>query len=102
MRRKKRTLTIVSLLLVTFSLMLGNSVSGGQPEYEAAARLAHDRCFIGRALAPEVNYEVGSVQVREAAPLAIASDEARAHGEHADREVVGPRSPDARTARAST
>jgi len=36
MRRKKRTLTIVSLLLVTFSLMLGNSVSGGQPEYEAA------------------------------------------------------------------
>lgn len=32
-------------------------------EYEAAAELAHDRCFIGRTLAPEVSYEVGPVQV---------------------------------------
>ena len=72
-----------------------------QPEYEAAARLAHDRCFIGRALAPEVSYEVGSVQVREAAPLAMTSVEARAHGERADRVVVGPRSSNARKARAS-
>jgi peroxiredoxin-like protein len=33
-------------------------------EYEKAAGIAHDRCFIGHALAPEVAYEVGSVQVR--------------------------------------
>jgi len=73
-----------------------------QPEYEAAARLAHDRCFIGHALAPKVSYEVGSAQVREAAPLATASDEARPLRERADREVMGMSSPDARTARAST
>jgi peroxiredoxin-like protein len=35
-----------------------------QPEYEAAAVLAHDRCLIGQTLAPEVTYEVGSVYVR--------------------------------------
>ena len=34
-------------------------------EYEDAANLAHDRCFIGATLAPEVAYEVGSVQIRE-------------------------------------
>ena len=26
-------------------------------EYETAAEIAHERCFIGRALAPEVAYE---------------------------------------------
>ena len=34
-------------------------------EYEDAANLARDRCFIGATLAPEVAYEVGSVQIRE-------------------------------------
>jgi hypothetical protein len=41
---------------------------GGEParqsEYEAAAVLAHDRCFIGRSLARDVAYEVDSVAVR--------------------------------------
>jgi peroxiredoxin-like protein len=41
-----------------------------QSEYEEAAGIAHDRCFIGHALAPEVVYEVGSVDVRENATLA--------------------------------
>ena len=41
-----------------------------QPEYEEAAGIAHDRCFIGHALAPEVIYEVGSVNVRESPELA--------------------------------
>ncbi len=44
------------------------TILGGDPlrqaEYEAAAVLAHDRCLIGHTLAPEVTYEVGSVQVR--------------------------------------
>jgi peroxiredoxin-like protein len=34
-------------------------------EYEKAAGIAHDRCFIGHALAPEVVYKVDSVQLRE-------------------------------------
>jgi peroxiredoxin-like protein len=34
------------------------------PEYEAATTIAHDRCFIGRALAPDVAYEVGPVKVQ--------------------------------------
>jgi hypothetical protein len=44
------------------------TVSGGdvgrRPEYNAAAALAHDRCFIGHTLAPEVAYEVGSVHMQ--------------------------------------
>jgi peroxiredoxin-like protein len=35
-----------------------------QPEYEAAAVLAHDRCLIGQTLGPEVTYEVNFVRVR--------------------------------------
>jgi peroxiredoxin-like protein len=50
--------------------ILGGDAERG-PEYEAAATIAHDRCFIGRALAPEVVYEVGSVRVREDAALAV-------------------------------
>jgi peroxiredoxin-like protein len=42
------------------------------PEYEAAAAIAHDRCFIGRALAPEVAYEVGSVKVQADPALELA------------------------------
>lgn len=44
-----------------------------QDEYEAAAELAHDRCFIGRTLAPELDYEVGSVQVRDPSPRESAT-----------------------------
>jgi peroxiredoxin-like protein len=43
--------------------------AGRHQEYEAAAQTAHDRCFIGRTLKPEVAYEVGSVRVREDAAL---------------------------------
>jgi organic hydroperoxide reductase OsmC/OhrA len=54
-------------------VVVSPTVLGGdlarQPEYEAAAEVAHDRCFIGRALAPEVSYEVGTVQVGEAEVL---------------------------------
>jgi peroxiredoxin-like protein len=42
------------------------------PEYEAAATIARDRCFIGRALAPEVAYEVGSVKVQTDPALELA------------------------------
>lgn len=62
-------------------------------EYEAAALVAHDRCFIGRALAPEVAYEVGSVQMREDAPLAPAADQAlhlSAHGRPVSEDAEGP------------
>jgi peroxiredoxin-like protein len=45
-------------------------------EYETAASVAHERCFIGRALAPEVAYEVGSVQMREDAPRGPAPERA--------------------------
>ena len=49
-------------------IVVSPTVFGGdiarQSEYKAAAALAHDRCFIGHTLAPEVAYEVGSVQVR--------------------------------------
>lgn len=50
------------------------TILGGDPArqraYEAAADVAHDRCFIGHTLAPEVNYEVGPVQVRHGAACA--------------------------------
>lgn len=89
--------------IVVSPTILGGDLAR-QPEYEAAARLAHDRCFIGRALAPEVSYGVGSVEVREAAALAMTSNEVRPLREHADAtgEGVGPSSPDERAARAST
>jgi osmotically inducible protein OsmC len=35
-------------------------------EYEDAANLAHERCFIGNTLAPGMAYVVGSVQIRDA------------------------------------
>lgn len=34
-------------------------------EYERAAMEAHDRCFIGHTLSPEVSYEVGSVRLSQ-------------------------------------
>jgi osmotically inducible protein OsmC len=49
------------------------TIMGGDPErhaeYEAAAQRAHDRCFIGHTLSPDVFYEVGSVRVRADAAL---------------------------------
>jgi peroxiredoxin-like protein len=54
-------------------IVVNPTVLGGDaerhPEYQAAAERAHDRCFIGRTLSPDVSYEVGSVQVRESAAL---------------------------------
>jgi peroxiredoxin-like protein len=41
-------------------------------EYEAAATTAHDRCFIGHALAPDVAYEVGSVRVQSGPAVDLA------------------------------
>jgi peroxiredoxin-like protein len=62
-------------------VLVSPTILGGdltrQPEYEAAADLARDRCFIGHALAPELSYEVGSVRVRDAVALGMASDGAR-------------------------
>lgn len=54
--------------IVVSPTILGGDVER-DPEYEAAAAIAHDRCFIGHTLAPEVIYEVGSVRVREDAAL---------------------------------
>jgi peroxiredoxin-like protein len=57
-------------------IVVSPTVAGGdvarQTEYEAAAAAAHERCFIGRSLAPEVAYEVGSVRVRDGAPATAA------------------------------
>jgi peroxiredoxin-like protein len=54
--------------IVVSPTVLGGDVARHQ-EYETAAGIAHDRCFIGHTLAPEVIYEVGSVRVREDAAL---------------------------------
>jgi peroxiredoxin-like protein len=89
-------------IVVTPTILGGDHTR--QREYEAAARGAHDRCFIGRTLAPEVRYEVGAIEVREAPVLGMTSDESRPPREHAEatREEAGPRSPDERTAGAAT
>ena len=62
-----------------------------QPEYKAAASLAHDRCFIGRTLAPEVVYEVGSVHVRGDLALAPTPDQPLAGSEDAGERPSGSR-----------
>jgi peroxiredoxin-like protein len=53
-------------------IVVSPTVVGGdfarQGEYEAAAAVAHERCFIGHSLAPEVAYEVGAVRVQDSAP----------------------------------
>jgi peroxiredoxin-like protein len=55
------------------SIVVNPTILGGDVErhleYETAANVAHRRCFIGRTLASEVSYEVGSVRVREDAAL---------------------------------
>lgn len=50
--------------IVVTPTVIGGDIAR-RPEYEAATALAHDRCFIGHTLAPEVAYEVGPVHVRE-------------------------------------
>ena len=54
-------------------IVVSPTIMGGDAErhaeYETAAEIAHERCFIGRTLAPEVAYEVGPVNVREDAAL---------------------------------
>jgi peroxiredoxin-like protein len=61
-------------------IVVNPTVLGGdsarREEYQAAASAAHDRCFIGRALAPEVAYEVGQVEVHEDAPPAPVAERA--------------------------
>jgi peroxiredoxin-like protein len=66
-----------------------------QPEYEEAAVVARDRCFIGGTLAPEVDYGVGSVEVRrEVALAAVASRELLAlEGKRSAPEDAGERLP---------
>ena len=54
--------------IVVSPTILGGDVER-HPEYETAADIAHERCFIGRTLAPEVAYEVGPVRVRRDAAL---------------------------------
>jgi len=56
------TATRFARIVVTPTIVGGDIAR--QSEYEAAASVAHARCFIGQTLAPEVAYEVGSVQVR--------------------------------------
>ena len=58
-------------------IVVSPTIMGGdgerQPEYETAAGIAHERCFIGHTLAAEVAYEVGPVQV--GADAALHADE---------------------------
>jgi peroxiredoxin-like protein len=61
--------------IVVSPTVLGGDITR-HGEYEAAALVAHDRCLIGRTLAPEVAYEVGPVQLRDdASPTAAADQE---------------------------
>jgi peroxiredoxin-like protein len=57
--------------IVVSPTILGGDVARRE-EYEMAAGIAHDRCFIGHALAPEVAYEVGPTMVHEDAALELA------------------------------
>ena len=68
-------------IIVSPTILGGDIVR--QTEYEAAADVAHDRCLIGRTLAPEIDYEVGPVRVRAAVALGAAADMTRLPQEHA-------------------
>lgn len=48
---------------LTVSPTISGADTGRAYEYEHAAQAAHDRCFIGRTLAPAVDYRVGRVSV---------------------------------------
>lgn len=53
-------------------LTVSPTILGGDPsrsaEYDRAARAAHKRCFIGRTIAGNVDYELGTVTVAPAVP----------------------------------
>ena len=78
--------------IVVTPTIIGGDVAR-QPEYEAAASLAHDRCFIGHTLAPEVAYEVGSVNVQGDLCLAPTAEQPLLSS-----EAVGERPSGSRTA----
>jgi peroxiredoxin-like protein len=70
--------------------ILGGDVAR-QAEYEAAAAKARDHCFIGHALAPEVSYEVGPVEVCEHASLSLPPGNSRPvdeDGRRADQDAA--------------
>jgi peroxiredoxin-like protein len=60
------------------TILVSPTILGGAPdrqeEYEASAIFAHERCFIGHSLAPEVDYKVGSVTVQAEVALAPVAD----------------------------
>jgi hypothetical protein len=62
-----------------------------QSEYEAAASLAHDRCFIGHTLAPDVAYGVGSVHVQGDLALAPTPEQRLPGSEDAGERPSGSR-----------
>ncbi|HWG09329.1 MAG TPA: OsmC family protein [Solirubrobacteraceae bacterium] len=81
------------------SILVSPTILGGAPErqeeYEATAIFAHERCFIGHSLAPEVDYEVGSVTVSSEVALGPAVDIGRprksaARVESDERPVAWP------------
>jgi peroxiredoxin-like protein len=69
--------------------ILGGDVAR-RAEYEAAVRKARDRCFIGHALAPEVSYEVGAVEVREQPSLSLAPDNSGPVDDEAEQVPAWP------------
>jgi len=84
--------TQFSGIVVTPTIIGGDTAR--QAEYEAAASLAHDRCFIGHTLAPEVVYEVGSVHVRGGLALAPIPDRPHAGSEDLGARSSGSRAPE--------
>jgi peroxiredoxin-like protein len=74
------------------SILVSPTILGGaterQEEYEAAAIFARESCFIGRSLAPEVDYKVGSVTVQAEGALTPPAE----LGRH--RDSAAPVEPD--------
>jgi peroxiredoxin-like protein len=76
--------------IVVTPTIIGGDIAR-HPEHQAAASLAHDRCFIGHTLAPEVAYEVGSVQMRGDLVRAPTSEQPRSRSEDAGERSTGSR-----------
>ena len=76
--------------IVVTPTVIGGDIAR-QPEYEAAATLAHDRCFIGHALAPEVAYEVGPVHVQGDLLHAPSVDQPLPDSQDANERTSGSR-----------
>jgi peroxiredoxin-like protein len=83
------TATRFARIVVTPTIIGGDIAR--QSEYEAAASLAHDRCFIGHTLAPEVVYEVGSVHVQGDLALAPTPGQRLPGSEDAGERPSGSR-----------